>query len=95
MRGKNLSPFYKIYSIKINLTDSSIAERRSQNVHVDPINCPRKAHSARRKRERERRISREGKAKERGINLTTRIIKLSVETLITTINDNRTHRPFL
>lgn len=59
MRGKNLSPFD---SIKINLTDSPIAERRSQNVHVDPINCPRKAHSARRKRERERENKQRGKS---------------------------------
>lgn len=88
MRGKNLSPFD---SIKINLTDFPIAERRSQNIQSIPLTekYTRALGSSRRERERG------GKAKERGINLTTRIIKLSVETLITTINDNRTHRPFL
>lgn len=70
MRGKNLSPFD---SIKINLTDFPIAERRSQNIQSIPLTekYTRALGSSRRERERE--------GKERGINLTTRIIKLSVE----------------
>lgn len=53
MRGKNLSPFD---SIKINLTDFPIAERRSQNIQSIPLTekYTRALGSSRRERERER-----------------------------------------